>query len=234
MSPLEALSQLVARCEQLPMPGNEGLRAPLLAEAKAVLAEEKAAVLEIRQRERIFRDGTLKDIRAENPECLHCNRKVDITGLPGRAGRYICEHCANGARIVPLRDLKTIDAPAGVVLKRYRIRERRCHEIAGNFMFDNPTWTLHHAILFHWDVEGVDYPHAFAEKDGVVYDPTLNKFYEKDNYYSFFVVSVKATYTVEEMAKALLKHNEWCAWYCLEAGEENEELEPAGGGAPCP
>ncbi len=39
MSPLEALSQLVARCEQLPMPGNEGLRAPLLAEAKAYLRE---------------------------------------------------------------------------------------------------------------------------------------------------------------------------------------------------
>ena len=39
MTPLEALAQLVARCEQLPMPGNEGLRAPLLAEAKAVLLE---------------------------------------------------------------------------------------------------------------------------------------------------------------------------------------------------
>jgi hypothetical protein len=40
MSPLEALAQLVERCEHAPiLQGNEGMRGPLLAEAKAVLLE---------------------------------------------------------------------------------------------------------------------------------------------------------------------------------------------------
>lgn len=40
MSPLEALAQLVERCEHAPiLQGNEGMRGPLLAEAKAVLKE---------------------------------------------------------------------------------------------------------------------------------------------------------------------------------------------------
>lgn len=40
MQPLEALAQLVERCEHAPiLQGNEGMRGPLLAEAKAVLLE---------------------------------------------------------------------------------------------------------------------------------------------------------------------------------------------------
>lgn len=40
MTPLEALVQLVRRCDDAPiLQGNEGMRGPLLAEAKAVLLE---------------------------------------------------------------------------------------------------------------------------------------------------------------------------------------------------
>ena len=40
MQPLEALAQLVDRCEHAPiLEGNEGMRGPLLAEATAVLLE---------------------------------------------------------------------------------------------------------------------------------------------------------------------------------------------------
>ena len=40
MTPLEALHQLVRRCDEAPIfQGNEGMRGPLLAEAKAVLLE---------------------------------------------------------------------------------------------------------------------------------------------------------------------------------------------------
>ena len=40
MTPLEALHQLVRRCDEAPiLQGNEGMRGPLLAEAKAVLME---------------------------------------------------------------------------------------------------------------------------------------------------------------------------------------------------
>lgn len=40
MQPIEALAQLVDRCEHAPiLQGNEGMRGPLLAEAKAVLLE---------------------------------------------------------------------------------------------------------------------------------------------------------------------------------------------------
>lgn len=40
MQPIEALAQLVDRCEHAPiLAGNEGLRGPLLAEAKTVLKE---------------------------------------------------------------------------------------------------------------------------------------------------------------------------------------------------
>lgn len=39
-TPLEALAQLVDRCDHAPiLEGNEGMRGPLLAEAKAVLLE---------------------------------------------------------------------------------------------------------------------------------------------------------------------------------------------------
>jgi len=163
----------------------------------------------------------IKDER-ENPVCLACGRDVDITGLPGGADQYICEKCMNGARVAPLRGLKAIDQPEGVVLGRHRKRDRRCHELAGKFMFDNPTWTLHHAILLNWDSPDVEYTHAFTEKDGVVYDPTLNKFYKKEDYYAFFSVSVKATYTLKEMAQAVLKYEKWCAWHVLEARKAAE------------
>ena len=40
MTPLEALHQLVRRCDEAPIfQGNEGMRGPLLAEAKTVLME---------------------------------------------------------------------------------------------------------------------------------------------------------------------------------------------------
>lgn len=38
-TPIDTLAALVDRCEHIPMPGNEGIRAPLLAESKAVLLE---------------------------------------------------------------------------------------------------------------------------------------------------------------------------------------------------
>ena len=38
---LEALNQLVNRCKDIPMPGNEGMRTPLVAEATALLERAK-------------------------------------------------------------------------------------------------------------------------------------------------------------------------------------------------
>lgn len=157
----------------------------------------------------------------DTPKCDICSREVDVKV---KADSYICEACASSARIVPWSGLKSINQPEDVVLKaKPRTRDRRCHELAGRFMFDNPTWILVHAVLHNWDSSGLDYPHAFTEKDGVVYDPTLNKFYKKEDYYAFFSVSVEATYTVEQMGRTALKYGEWCAWHVLEAGKNEEE-----------
>jgi len=131
-----------------------------------------------------------------------------------------------GYEIKPSQRIKPIDRPEGVVLKaRPRNRNKRCYELASRFVLDNPTWSLVHSVLFNYDAPGYDYPHAFAEKDGVVYDTALNQFYKKEEYFAVFFVVVMAMYSAIEMARLMLKHPIYGACYAWEGKVDSPNKE---------
>jgi hypothetical protein len=95
---------------------------------------------------------------------------------------------------------------------RHRKRAKRCFELSGVFVLDNPDWILLHAATALISLPGCSRLHAFAEKGNVVYDPVINKFYDKERYYLFHKVRDARFYTVKELANFVFKTNQWGPW----------------------
>jgi len=57
--------------------------------------------------------------------------------------------------------------------RQWETRSNRCYEISLTVVLDNPDWTLVHGII------GRQTPHAWCEKDGIVYDPVIGELLNK-------------------------------------------------------
>lgn len=123
------------------------------------------------------------------------------------------------ARIVYGEDLEErSESNAGRLLKQYNELDLRrankahtalCYKYAYEFVQDNPGWELVHGTAF-MTMGG----HAWAEKDGYVYDPTFDKTYRKDNYYHDPVVLAHPTisYTAKEAKNLFDKSEHYGPW----------------------
>jgi hypothetical protein len=92
---------------------------------------------------------------------------------------------------------------------RPRTRAKRCWELSFRIQRDDPTWTLVHGRLSTApdmrDRSVVGWQHAWLERDGIVYDATLDASYTKDDYVAQFGATEEMRYTVKEAAVACIK-----------------------------
>jgi len=93
-------------------------------------------------------------------------------------------------------------------------RTGRCYELAGVFQQNNEAWTVVHAItrppVGPW--AGKDFDHAFAERDGVVFDPVFAEFFPLEEFYAIYGVTDARKYDSKTAARLLLKENLWGPW----------------------
>jgi hypothetical protein len=112
--------------------------------------------------------------------------------------------------------------PAGVRLQRIPVRKRlkRCFELAGMFVLNNYGWGLVHQA---YSIAGNETGHAWAEREGLVYDPIYNRFFLKSDYYvhrkrdpffgdPFVKVGPINIYSPKEAGKNISKFKNWGPW----------------------
>jgi hypothetical protein len=93
-------------------------------------------------------------------------------------------------------------------------RQGFCFRLAANFVADNPGWELCHATLYPriGPFENKIYFHGYAEKEGVIYDPVFNRFFNKEVYHKYYSTTDIRTYSRDKMLKRMLKEKNWGPW----------------------
>jgi hypothetical protein len=97
----------------------------------------------------------------------------------------------------PLIDLSPV--------KRIRQKDGRCYELAFKMVMANPDWKLVFAL---WDIPQGPYGHGYIEKDGIIYDPVLDVFFNKDILYDF-VKPVALVLTCKEACKIISRDKKY-------------------------
>jgi hypothetical protein len=86
----------------------------------------------------------------------------------------------------------------------------RVYELAGGFQILNSDWTMVHGIVTL--KTGEEYKHAFCEKDGMVYDPVFDEFYDKEAYYEHYDVHGAKYYTIIDATVESFKYGTCGPW----------------------
>lgn len=107
--------------------------------------------------------------------------------------------------------------PADVVdavVRDYGQRQGNCYEMAAKFVQDNPSWTLTHATLYSRIGKFADkvYFHAFAEKEGMLFEPNVAKFFPRDAFYRYYSITDARHFSGTDLYKNMLRTGHWGAW----------------------
>jgi len=124
-----------------------------------------------------------------------------------------------------------VKRPAGTVTELHKIadignpdwnegRSGRCYELARGFAIANRAWTLVHATLhLQYDIPigrgghpNRSFPHAFCERNGTVYDPVLDIFYDKQSFYECYKITDVKKYSWKEGMQNATKYNITGPW----------------------
>ena len=97
--------------------------------------------------------------------------------------------------------------PQGICLRKYRRRQGRCYELVLGFVLDNEGWNGVHGIIIptFGPFAGESYPHAWAEKEELLYEPVLNEFWLKKDYHRTFSASKMKIYNGKELGANVRK-----------------------------
>ena len=97
--------------------------------------------------------------------------------------------------------------PQGICLRKYRRRQGRCYELVLGFVLDNEGWNGVHGIIIptFGPFAGESYPHAWAEKEELLYEPVLNEFWLKKDYHRTFSASKMEIYNGKELGANVRK-----------------------------
>jgi hypothetical protein len=89
-----------------------------------------------------------------------------------------------------------------------------CYVAAYKFIELNPTWTLVHGIPLgtHGKAEGLRYGHAWAEKDGLFYDPIKDILISKTIAYIVGHIEYTIRYSWDEAREQSLIHGTYGCW----------------------
>lgn len=93
---------------------------------------------------------------------------------------------------------------------RYRVREGRCFEIAGNECLERGDWTLVHGVVR--GPSGAMIEHAWLSKGGEVYEGVLGLTVPEVDYLSLYAAVARQTYTAHEAASLALELGHWGPW----------------------
>ncbi len=90
----------------------------------------------------------------------------------------------------------------------------QCYVLSGRYVMDNQN-----AILVHGSINGrrftgkdFDNPHAWVEEGNEVYDPVWDQRLPKEAYYGIMNAKSIKQYNYEEMAKLMLRNENWGPW----------------------
>lgn len=97
-------------------------------------------------------------------------------------------------------------------------RTDKCYELAGKLVRDNPDWILVHTVV---QTPIGKNGHAYLEKDGWIYDPVKNEFFnpeEKQKIMRIFPPQIIVYYTQSEAIQNMEQQKNWGPWsketYC--------------------
>ena len=113
---------------------------------------------------------------------------------------------------------KQIKEPSGFKRREnkatWEARQGSCYEFAAKTIMDNPSWTLIHGTLIPpiGPLEGLNYKHAWVQKNNIVYDPSHDGFYKKKEYNKKYKVKDVTKYNQTEMNINLVKIGHWGNW----------------------
>lgn len=94
-------------------------------------------------------------------------------------------------------------------IEKIQKREGNCFELSFKLALNNPTWMLVHAEI----LDGVTrIHHAYLKKEGAVYDPVLNKFFDENKLYQYWRPSNYFEYSIVEAGVLLLKNHHYGPW----------------------
>ena len=98
--------------------------------------------------------------------------------------------------------------------KQYRKREGRCYALGFDFIQANPDgWTLVHATLYPPEGPIKRLSGSFVENGKVVYDPVLDRFFDREWYYLYYSITGAHKYTREEASDQLLERHHYGPWH---------------------
>ena len=112
-----------------------------------------------------------------------------------------------------IKNIPRSETPA-CTIKHYRKREGRRYALGFDFIQANPDgWILVHATLYPPEGPVKRISGSFVENGTVVYDPSLDQFFDKDWYYLYYSVTDVHAYSREEASHQLLEHHHYGPWY---------------------
>lgn len=96
--------------------------------------------------------------------------------------------------------------------RRPRLKQRtgRCYELAGAAALDRHDWMLVHGT--GRGPAGSRIGHAWLERDGWVYDPTLDVCMQLPQYIQRFAAERLNSWRGREVAEEVLRHGHWGPW----------------------
>jgi hypothetical protein len=94
-------------------------------------------------------------------------------------------------------------------IKYIRKRKSRCYELSGVLILDNPDWFLIHTVV-NTPIGLND--HAYLEKDGVIYDPVANEFYDKEFIMKKYPPKKITVFNQLQAAQNVTQQKHWGPW----------------------
>lgn len=97
-----------------------------------------------------------------------------------------------------------------------RQRKGRCYELAGRGQLNvDPTWTLVHGRAAIVARLPLLIAHAWLEKDGYVYDASLDELMTAKKYVARYKALTERRYSAAQTAKKLIENEHWGPWHLI-------------------
>jgi hypothetical protein len=110
---------------------------------------------------------------------------------------------------------KSSDVWASVHIRTRGDRSGRCYELAGRGIIyaTDDAWRLVHGTLRDPVRQRAErYPHAWLERGDAVYDPVLDRPYEREDYYTRFNAVADRIFDKVQAAHMVHDFGHWGAW----------------------
>jgi hypothetical protein len=94
-------------------------------------------------------------------------------------------------------------------------RKGRCYELTGRGHLRDETWTIVHGQVAFWSLRRnpLLIAHAWLEKDGYVYDATLDQVMTAKQYRTRYKARIERRYSARQVQRLMLTTETWGPWH---------------------